>query len=148
MKQATVYEILQLAIHMEEEGQKFYEKYAKKTDDKVREVFLKLASDEVKHSEYFQKLYDSLESQNDDFFFEEEVVNFFNSYAKSAAFAREIKDMDTRKEVIEEGLSSERKTIHFYEQLEKYAEPDTKEMLRKIIEEETRHAKELEELLK
>lgn len=147
MKQATVYEILQLAIHMEEEGKKFYEKYADKADDKVKEVLLKLADDEVKHADYFQQLYDSLESQKDDFFFEEEVINFFNSYAKSAAFSRELKDVDTAKEAIEEGLISEKETIQFYKQLEKYAEPDTKEMLKKIIEEEARHVKVLEELL-
>lgn len=147
MKQATVYEILQLAIHMEEEGKKFYEKYANKADDDVKEVFLKLAADEVKHTEYFQKLYDSLESQKDEFFFEEEVINFFNSYARSASFDRKIEDFETARDAIKEGLSSERDTIDFYEQLEKYAEPETKKMLKKIIEEETRHAKALEELL-
>lgn len=148
MQIATVNEILQMAIHMEEEGQKFYEKYAAQANGEIKGVLLKLAADEGQHIEYFQKLYCELANRGaDDFFYEEEVIAFFKSYVNSTTFKRELREITSVKEAVEEGMLTERKTIHYYEQLAKYAEPVTKDMLLQIIEEETKHAEILEKLL-
>lgn len=148
MQHATVNEVLQMAIHMEEEGQKFYEKYAAHAQGEVKSTLLKLASDEMQHVEFFQKLYNGLENKSvDDYFVEEEVIAFFKSYVNSTAFQREVNEISGVKEAIKEGIITERKTIDFYEQLTRFAEPDTASILKKIIEEETNHAKILEDLL-
>ncbi len=148
MQQATIYEVLQMAIHMEEEGQKFYEKYAVLADEEVKQILLKLAADEVQHIEYFQGLYNDLESkEGNDYFFNEEVIAFFKSYVTSAAFNRELRDISTVREAVEEGMLTERKTIHYYEQLAKFAEPELEVMLKRIIQEESKHAEILGKLL-
>ncbi|PKM51265.1 MAG: hypothetical protein CVV02_07870 [Firmicutes bacterium HGW-Firmicutes-7] len=147
MENATLYEVLQLAIHLEEEGQAFYEKYAEKAKGNVKETFLRLALDEVKHCKYFQSLYyDAKEKPGLDYLFEEEVTAYFKEYATSAALNREVIEINTVEEAVEEAILTEKKSIEYYKYLDKYALKDTKETIHTIIIEEEKHLEVLEKL--
>jgi len=148
MANETANEVLQLAITIEEEGQKFYEHYASKANDEAKNVLLKLASDEIEHASFFKKLYNELEYNEDDYLFDETVVTTFRSYAKSAAFSRSNLELGSFEDVIKEGIKTEKLTIQFYEKLLNYASEDSKKVIKEIIEEENRHATTLENLLK
>lgn len=149
MIDATVYEVLQFAISMEEEGEKYYRKYADKFAGEPGKVFLKLAGDEVEHARVFKKLYAELEDKADNnYLFDEEVVHYFQGASKSITFNRDQPDIQTVSDVIKEGIRTERKTIEYYESLLKYSkDATTKEMLDRMIKEEKSHAELLEKML-
>lgn len=148
MENATLYEVLQLAISLEEEGVKFYEKYAEKAKGDVKETFLRLALDEVKHGKYFTSLYhDAKEKPGLDYLFEEEVTAYFKEYAKSAALTREETEINSIKEAVEEAIITEKRSIEYYKYLDKYALTETKETIQTIIVEEEKHLVVLEKLM-
>lgn len=147
MANETAYEVLQLAITMEEEGQKFYEYYAEHAKGKTKDILLKLASDEVEHANFFKKLYSNLENTDDDYLFDETVVNTFRSYANSAAFNRDEVSLDSMIHVIKEGIKTEKYTINFYEKLLERSGESSKKVIQQIIAEEKRHVEDLEGLL-
>lgn len=148
MENATMYEVLQLAINLEEEGQKFYEKYAFYAVGEVRETFNGLALDELKHAKYFKSLYyDLKEKPGMDYLFEEEVTAYFKEYAVSAVLTREDPKVKTVKEAVEEAIITEKKSIEYYQYLLKHALEETKKTLELIIAEEQKHQLILEKLL-
>lgn len=148
MENATIYEVLQLAIHLEEEGQKFYQKYANKATGTIKEALIGLAQDEIKHASYFKSLYyDLKEKPGVDYLFEEEVTKYFKDYAASAAFNRDDKPVNTVKEAIEMGIITEKNSIDYYEYLLKYSSGEASEMIKVIIDEEISHLDTLEKLL-
>jgi len=148
MENASIYEVLQLAIHLEEEGIKFYKKWASKAKGNVKETLSNLAMDEVKHLSYFKDLYDDLQEKPEvTYLFDEEVKAYFKDYALSAAFNREQVKLDTIKDAVEEGIITEKNSIDYYQFLLKHARENTKEMLETIIKEEQGHLVILEKLL-
>jgi rubrerythrin len=149
MENATIYEVLQFAINMEEEGIKFYEKWASKSKGNIKETLKRLAADEMVHASYFKCLYDGLKEKPEvDYLFEEEVIVYFKTYAGSAAaFNRKQVNLDSVWDVIEEGMLTEKNSIDYYQSLLKYSKENIKEMLEKIIKEEEIHLHNLEELL-
>lgn len=148
MENASMYEVLQLAINLEEEGIKFYEKWAGQAKGNVKEIFEKLAADEKKHAVYFKGLYDNLKNKPEvDYLFEEEVTDYFKAYANSAAFNRKQVKLDSVKDAVEEGIITEKNSIEYYQFLYKHSKESTKEMLEIIIKEEQGHLAILEKLL-
>lgn len=148
MENASIFEVLQLAIDLEEEGTKFYEKWASKAKGNVKETLEKLAKDEIKHAVYFQGLFDGLKDKPEiDYLFDEEVTAYFKGYAASAAFSREQIRLDTVKDAVAEGIITEKKSIDYYEFLSKYSKEATQKMLATIIKEEQGHLVILEKLL-
>jgi rubrerythrin len=149
MENATIYEVLQFAVNMEEEGNKFYEKWASNSKGNVRETLNRLATDETEHASYFKCLYNDLKEKPEvDYLFEEEVIAYFKTYAGSAAaFNRNKVNLVSVWDAIEEGILTEKNSIDYYQSLLKYSKESTKEMLEKIIKEEESHLHILEKLL-
>jgi len=148
MENATMYEVLQLAINLEEEGQKFYEKCASKVTGDLKETFKGLALDELTHAKYFKSVYyDLKEKPGLDYLFEEEVTAYFKEYAVSAVFSRDDFEAKTVKEAVQEAITTEVKSIEYYEFLLKYALTETKGVLERIIAEENKHKLVLEKIL-
>ncbi len=149
MENATIYEVLQFAVNMEEEGIKFYEKWASNSKGNVRETLNRLAADEKEHASYFKCLYEGLKEKPDvDYLFEEEVLAYFRNYAGSAAaFNRRRVNLNSVRAALEAGIQTEKKSIDYYRSLLKYSKDKTKEMLEKIIKEEEGHLHILEKLL-
>lgn len=137
----TNLEVIKFAIGMEEGGIEFYEEHAKKAKGDVKQLFLKLADDERNHAAYFQKLFD--ESTSDagafDYMFDESVTGFFNEYAKSEGFSRQVGKINTVREAIAEGITSEAITIAYYEDILKYSKGKTADTLKVLIKEEQDH---------
>lgn len=141
-------EVIKFAIGMEESGIDFYVENAKAAKGEVKELFLRLADDERQHAAYFQKLFD--ESTSDvasfDYMFDESVTGFFNEYAKSEGFNRNVDAITTVKEAIAEGIKSETITIEYYENIMKYSKEKTKKMLEVLIKEEQEHLVKLQKM--
>lgn len=149
MEKFSVEEVIQVAISMEEEGVKFYEEYAKKAEGSLKEVMLALAEDEKRHAEVFKKMFKEIQDKNDDsYLFNDTVVDFFGSYTKSKGFNREQQEITNVSDAIRIGAETEGITINYYQSLLEHASNDElKNVLERLIKEEQKHKKQLEELL-
>lgn len=145
----TPLEIFSFAISLEEEGVKFYEKFAKIAKGETKELFLKLADDERQHAAYFTKLYKDAQAENEtfDYLFDEHVNDFFHAYAKSTGFNRDEQEITTVLEAIVEGIRTEQITIDYYKNLLTFATDATKDALLRLIREEEDHLERLQKLL-
>lgn len=147
MDKLSVEEVVQLAISMEEEGVKFYEDYANKTEGTLKDVMLALAEDERQHVKVFQKLFAEIQEKSD-YLFDDLVLEFFGSYTKSKGFNRPKEEITSVRDAIRVGVETEGVTIKYYESLLKYAtDDDVKDVLNRLIREEEKHKKLLEKLL-
>jgi len=142
-------EVIQLAISMEEEGVKFYEKYAAMADFELKEILLGMAEDERQHAIIFRDMYKELEvnEHEEDYLFNDNVQEFFASYAKSEGFSRGESTIDSVRDAIKIAVETELVTIQYYESLLEFASDDVKKVLVRLIEEENKHQKRLKELL-
>ncbi len=134
-------EVLKFAVSLESGGIDFYEEHASNAKGEVKQVFLKLADDEKRHAAYFQKLYDSIAKteSNFDYLFDETVTGFFNEFAKSEGFSREVATINTVKDALKEAIATEIITISYYENLLAFAKGKTAETLKVLIKEEEEH---------
>jgi len=142
-------EVIQLAISIEEEGVKFYEKYAQLADVELREILLSMAEDERQHVIVFKDMYHQLEITEDEeaYLFSDTVQEFFASYAKNEGFNREHAPIDSVRDALKLAVETERTTVIYYQSLLEYASKDVQVILNRLIDEEMRHQKRLEELL-
>lgn len=142
-------EVIQLAISIEEEGVKFYEKYAQLADVELKEILLSMADDERQHVIVFKDMYHQLEVTEDEeeYLFSDSVQEFFASYAKNEGFNREHAPIDSVRDALKLAVETEKTTVQYYQSLLEYASNDVKVILTRLIDEETKHQKRLEELL-
>jgi rubrerythrin len=142
-------EVIQLAISMEEEGVKFYEKYAAMADVELKDILLGMAEDERQHAKVFKNMYNELEVNEhvEDYLFSDNVQDFFASYAKSEGFNRPNKPIDSVRDAIKIGIETEKVTIEYYKSLLEFSTEKVKDILLRMIKEEEGHQKRLEELL-
>lgn len=142
-------EVIKFAIGMEESGIEFYNEHAKHAKGDVKELFLRLASDEKQHALVFQKMYDEAAADEGQFgyLFDEEVTGFFQDYARSEGFSRDVAKIVTVTDALKEGIATEAITIAYYEDLLKYAKGDTISALERLIKEEQTHLEKLKALL-
>ncbi len=142
-------EVIQLAINMEEEGVKFYEKYAEMADVELKEILLGMAEDERQHAKVFKEMYNELEvsESEEDYLFTDAVQDFFASYAKNEGFDRSQAPIDSVRDAIKIGAETEKITIKYYQSLLEFASDEVKAILNRLIDEEVKHQKRLEELL-
>ncbi|WZL80033.1 ferritin family protein [Vallitaleaceae bacterium 9-2] len=142
-------EVLQLAISMEEEGVKFYEKYATMADLELKEILLGMAEDEKEHAKVFKSMYNELnvDASQEDYLFSDQVQEFFASYAKNEGFNRSQAPIDSVRDALKIGAETERVTINYYVNLLEFANDKVKEVLNRIIKEEEKHLERLEALI-
>jgi len=142
-------EVIQLAISMEEEGVRFYEKYAEMADVELKEILMSMAEDEKQHAKIFKEMYNDLEvgTYEEEYLFSDAVQDLFSSYAKNEGFNRNQRPIDSIKDAIRIGIDTEKITISYYKNLLGYANESVKEILNRLIIEEEKHQKRLESLL-
>lgn len=142
-------EVIQLAISIEEEGVKFYEKYAQLADVELKEILLSMADDEREHVIVFKDMYQQLEVAEDEeaYLFSDSVQEFFASYAKNEGFNREHAPIDSVRDALKLALETEKITVQYYQSLLEFASTEVQVVLNRLIEEEKKHQKRLEELL-
>ncbi len=147
--QFTEAEVIQLAISMEEEGVKFYEKYATMVDVELKKVLLGMAEDEKEHAKVFKKMYKEIQMNpgEEDYLFSEHVQDFFASHAKSEGFNRSQGPIDSVRDALKMAAETERITIGYYKSLLAYAKDNVKAVLERLIQEEEKHLERLEELI-
>jgi rubrerythrin len=146
----SAYEVLEIAEKIEHNGAAFYNKAAEIfEDEQIRDVFLNLAEWEVRH----EKIFADMRRQINKSFsgaanFDPETYMAGNAklMASLAVFAIRpdpgeiLIGLEDKEDVFKKALKLEKDTIVFYRGLKSFAEnTDTIEQIDKIIEEEQKH---------
>ena len=130
-------EALELAMKVEQDGEKFYRELAKGTNNyALRQIFNQLAEDEVEHYQLFKNMQQSPGTFQEDAIF----PNASNLFRQMIA-GDELKNLDpTQLEVYQEAMELEKKSQDFY--LAKALEANDKNesrLFQKIAFEEEKH---------
>ncbi len=145
-------EAYKVASTIEKDGIRFYENLIRKiTDESVKESLAFLLEEENKHLAFFQKHLSRIGQTREDGFEEDDLLNYmeygiFEPYQSMSAM-RDIIDDVTK--AIDLGIIVEDRTVKFYQACKAHVlSKTTKEELQHIIDEENRHKKLLEGILK
>lgn len=143
-------DILEMAIHMEEEGERFYNLFSEKSSkNSIKNIFNYLALEEKRHAETFKEIYKDLEKN--EFFFaypDEEANKYLHSWVSSKVFIdwnRILKEKAFFDEIsaIDLAISLEKDSILFYYEISEFVSPDNKNLLKEIINQEKAHLSQL-----
>ncbi len=142
-------ELLEMALKIEEDGEKFYTFLSEKLeDDRKKELFSYLAGQEREHAETFKELSKGLVEETDPSFWEE-ASKYIRSIVENKIFPslEEMKKKSenmTLNQLLDFAISIEKETVIFYEELyDMVREKKSKEILSKIIREEVSHVRKL-----
>jgi len=143
-------EIVELGIHIEENGRDFYSTLARKTHNpQAVAIFEYLAGEEEKHIDTFRKIHAITCSYEPKEAYPEEYFAYMNSLASQYVFTQKnkggkiamgVKDYN---EGIDLGIQFEKDSIHFYEEIKKIVPDKEKELIDQLISEERKHLKQL-----
>ena len=149
----TLGEIIDLAVRIEANGEKAYRKaQGQVTDPALASMLGWLADEEVEHEKWFPRLKENITIGREDPKLEEMgkailqgVLGDHTFSIDEADFSR-IEDLDS---LLELSVEFEKDTILFYEMLSAFIEDEqTLIRLNRIIEEENRHVRLLQDFLK
>ncbi len=148
----SAHEILNLAIKLEKNGETVYRNAIEKV---ALPEFIALldwmADEEVKHASFFSNLKQELETNLANPFIEEMSRELFDDLLGDKNFS--LKEVDFSRientdDLIGIFLEFEKDSVIFFKVLEPFVEdPVVREHLKKIIEEENRHIKHLQEFI-
>lgn len=144
-------EIVDLAIQIEKNGEQSYRKAQKEvTSQELASILGWLANDEKEHEKWFIDMKKEIDEKIEDPKLEEMGREILNGVLGEQAFSMDdadfsrIKDIDT---LLEISLEFEKDTILFYEMIKDFIEDGIiLEGIDRIIKEENKHVKRLEEL--
>ncbi len=152
MKIFDVKEIFQIAIRIEENGERFYLNAVKLTDDiTTKGVFKLLAEEEKKHKEVFSKLLSSMTKDINFDSYPDDYIDYLQTYVNNTIFNLDkIKeDMSKIKDVssaLDFAIQRELDSILYYQEIKRVIPENQHDKLDRIIDEERKHYKDLTKL--
>ena len=145
-------EVFQLAIRIEENGEKFYRKMAEKFEEPTtKELFTFLANEEVGHKKIYQEILSTIEKYTPRESYPGEYFAYLRSYADNIIFSQ--KEFDTKLESIADVMSAldfainaEVSSILYYQEVKNIVPENKHHQIEKIVDEERKHFTMLSEL--
>ncbi|MGC8976866.1 MAG: ferritin-like domain-containing protein [Candidatus Ratteibacteria bacterium] len=148
----NVSEIYQFAIKIEENGEKFFRDIAGKTKDiKVKDLFIFLADEEVRHKKVFEELLSKIEKYEPPEIYPGEYFAYLKAYAEELIFPKGVEKEIEKEDVIEAinfGIRRELDSIMYYLEIKGFVPETQHSQLDKIIEQERSHFVKLSNLKK
>jgi rubrerythrin len=140
----TLYEIYDLAIQIEKNGEDYYRDAEKKVSDpSLKTLFLRLADQEVKHRTWFSERKESSKSESATYELDEMSSQMLKEILGNQRFSLEeveIEQINGTEDLLSIAIELEEDTIIFYGMLRSLIEDDeTLKGLDEIIEEEKLH---------
>lgn len=146
-------EIVEIGIQIEKNGKDFYSTVVGQSkNQKAKDIFKYLASEEEKHITAFQKILDTVQKYEPPEAYPGEYFAYMNALAKEYVFTQENKGSEiakrtkSDKEAIESGLGFEKDSIIFYEGMKKVIPEYDLKIIDKLIAQEQEHLRKLSEL--
>jgi rubrerythrin len=148
----SAYEILDIAVKLEKNGEKVYREAMDQTGDlSLKELLKWMADEEVKHAEWFSELKSEVELNENHHLIRELSGDLVSEFVGEQSFSLQDVDFSAIKgtrELIEVFIEFERDTILFYKMLESFIiDEETGEKLNRILDEENDHISKLQERL-
>jgi len=147
-------EIYQFAIRLEENGEKFYRQMAQKFENaKLKDLFIYLADQEVKHKKLFELMVSKIEKYAPPEIYPEEYFNYIRALADDIIFNEKklAEEMSKIKDIIgaiDYAKENESASILYYQGIKNLISDSQHASIDKIIEEERNHFVELSQLKK
>ena len=145
-------EFLQVAIRIEENGEKLYHHAGTLSDDpKIKELFAFLAGEETKHKRIFTEMVSKLGTYEPPETYPGEYFAYLRAYADSLVFSpeeaeEELEDILDVDEAVEFAMEREIESILYYLEAKALVPKGQAEALDKVVSEERRHYLKLVEL--
>ncbi|MEZ4220155.1 MAG: ferritin family protein [Polyangiaceae bacterium] len=146
-------EVLQFAVAIEQNGEKFYREAGPRLEDaRARELFLRLAREEVGHEQLFSRLLAKMEDLELDVRHSDDYLAYLRAYVDNVAFRHEAaraeleKVMD-RESAIRFAMQREQDSVQFYTELRELVPEAERGAIDEIIAEERSHFLSLSKLL-
>ena len=143
-------EIVELGIQIEKNGKDFYTALVKRSkNQKAREIFEYLASEEEEHIVTFQKILDSMHRYEPIEAYPEEYFAYMNALASDYVFTQKDKGEEiakktkSDKEAINLGIGFEKDSIIFYEGMKRVVPENDHNVIDELIIQEQNHLRQL-----
>jgi rubrerythrin len=149
----TLGEIIDLAVRIETNGQKAYRKaQGQVTDPALASMLGWLADEEAEHEKWFPNLKQGVKETGEDPKLEEMAKGVLQGVLGDQAFSIDEADfskVEDLNQLLELSVEFEKDTILFYEMISAFIQDEqTLNRLSRIIEEENRHVRTLQDFLK
>ena len=145
MKILNASEIIQVAVKLEDNGERFYRHAEKIADVKeAKEIFKYLADEEVKHKAVFEDLLSKVGKLVPGESYTDEYAEYLSAYVDNIIFTEQTRDenmyaiRDTLS-AVEFGLQREAESITYYQEVKRVVPEDQHGLIDEIIEEERKH---------
>jgi rubrerythrin len=150
--------LLEIAIMLEDNGEKFYRRWAEKMEAEDRKkFFLLLADEEIEHKKLFEEMREKIENGGPDAAAEMDVSKEYDDYIKT--FSEEVLFNEEELEdamaettglriAIEYAIKQELDSLLFYTELMVFVAKEHIPLVRRIREEEQQHFVKLTQLRK
>ncbi|MFP4662524.1 MAG: ferritin-like domain-containing protein [Halanaerobiales bacterium] len=137
-------EVIEMAKDIEKRGHKFYTNQAELAgDQELKDLFTKLAEDELDHYERFEELAKVIKDVNKEhleYVYDPEVSAYLEAIVEFAIFpAEEGVEIRDIVDALQIAIYAEKDSILFYSEMLKYNDDQTAVVLKKLIEEEKQH---------
>ncbi|MFH1715433.1 MAG: ferritin family protein [Elusimicrobiota bacterium] len=145
MQKMNITEIFQVAIRIEENGEKFYRIASNRIlRDSVKEIFSALADEEIKHKEIFEKMLAEIENYESVDQYPDEYFAYVRSFANDVIFTHKkqqeaINSIHNVLNAVEFAIDVERNSVWYYTEMKVLVTKEQQEILDKIIQEERQH---------
>jgi rubrerythrin len=148
----TIGDIIDMAVQIEQNGEKLYRDAAEKADDpRLASTLQWLADEEVNHAEKFSKMKEGFEETVADPSIQDMGKGLLRRSLGDKAFSLEdidLSSLDQVETLLEWAIEFEQDTILFYEMIRTFLkDKGTRKFVDEIIEEELGHIRTLEEFL-
>lgn len=145
MSLLNVNELVQFAVRIEENGEKFYREWAQRVEEPEQKAFFKkLADDEVKHKELYVKMLGDIRSFEPDIDSYEEYMAYMKMFSDGVLFNEEknreqMKGVKTMGQALDFAAQQELDSILFYLELKSFVPKDQEDIVSEVVREERRH---------
>lgn len=145
MSLLSVNDLVQFAVRIEENGERFYRAWARKAADaKQAEFFNKLADDEIKHKEIYAEMLGKIETDTPDMDTYEEYSAYLRMFTEGVLFneeknRQEMEAVKTFANALDFAAKQELDSILFYLELKTFVPKAQEETINEVVKEERRH---------
>lgn len=145
-------EVFQLAIRIEENGERFYRKMHDKFDDpELKKLFNYLAKEEVNHKHIYQGILENVETYQPRESYPGEYLAYLRSYADKIIFSqkefdRKVEEINDPVSALDFAIGAELDSILYYQEIKNIVPENKHDQIDKIVDEERKHFTQLSEI--
>ncbi len=138
-------EVIQIAVRIEENGEKFYRKMADQfREPEIHELFEFLAEEEVSHKDFYDNLYAEFKTYDPPAEHQLEYFEYIKSFANDVMFSQKefeknLNSITEVKDALEIAINTELNAILYFHEMKGMVKKEKRDILDKIISEERLH---------